>query len=1012
MAVLEQKNLIGSFLPKIRINRIVLEKRQSPLYVTLHMSAKEKFDYANFRGTWSKSDQTLSRLKIKVIQSLNSKLTEDIINGNVDIWQDFSVVDDDFAEQRILDLSDFTKFGTWDERTDNYLKTVDAEGNEIYDIPYTAIFENETVSLIEGTNPEHLAYFTICYIENTQDVINSVPFLRGELTSEIVFHTSRLIARGLTYYTTENKLWTGNTSLLSSGTRTSQGGLLTTKPVANSKVQDLRIVEEVESAEAIDLSPVEVLANSPISSPYFSDFYVSRDRNGAARFLFTMDCMKVYEENARFGKLFQNSAVAGNLMSKMKINFIEVYRTRVDEAGTNITGFTGIVGENETPTLVFSSADGKTRQLAADSYKNSFSEKNISIESMAQTYGVSTTDKYRTFTGVDLDMIDINDGQYQYDVEVQIFDGTTSFLQERLLQLLAALDELTYYYNEMSLEGNYNALSDRMEQSFSRTNYTENLALLQNAVNLYVEGYSYFTQINNSKMQQIIGTIINMCHPKTGTPDGVNVFITSYEKLTARIQEYVGSSSFNASSQEIPDSGTSQSEAFQNTFVISKTFDDPTEIFDASILNDIGIDYIENSEIKTSNTKSLITVSSGDLSAQSNFNKSAGVLELSYGSVGQSTIDLSTGIDLVAYDDFEIAAAYRKEITNSPETDSSLISTGLPAERVATLTNFFAQKGVTIVSEQNGFQPREQDFALSTDFLGEETNFETEVRGASNKSQTKLDIYPNTEAEMITANSVFSQVFSFSVMGVENATKGDNIAANEEYKNTISSTSTAKDRVTSNTRQDVEVLVGYGSSIKDPIWQPATSTTLDSLTGANLARLTPKNSNSRSYELEVPAYNDVILITGANAQASPNSTTVTQSQPIKIGDRTVDPEYIDTAAFMAPATSTSANTSRSNGAFNPVMRKNQYTTGGQYSLPDGRDYVGYYHIHVDGTVMTGANMITGQAHSVLTPMVPTADTTITVGGSTRVTAPGRTPATRTATTTATAMTRTTGRAAY
>ena len=46
-----------------------------------------------------------------------------------------------------------------------------------------------------------------------------------------------------------------------------------------------------------------------------------------------------------------------------------------------------------------------------------------------------------------------------------------------------------------------------------------------------------------------------------------NVFITSYEKLTARIQEYVGSSSFNASSQEIPDSGTSQSEAFQNTFV-------------------------------------------------------------------------------------------------------------------------------------------------------------------------------------------------------------------------------------------------------------------------------------------------------------------------------------------------------------------------------------------------------------------------------------------------------------
>tara|TARA_A100001515_G_scaffold102035_1_gene82741 strand:- start:1154 stop:1699 length:546 start_codon:yes stop_codon:yes gene_type:complete len=40
---------------------------------------------------------------------------------------------------------------------------------------------------------------------------------------------------------------------------------------------------------------------------------------------------------------------------------------------------------------------------------------------------------------------------------------------------------------------------------------------------------------------------------------------------------------------------------------------------------------------------------------------------------------------------------------------------------------------------------------------------------------------------------------------------------------------------------------------------------------------------------------------------------------------------------------------------NPIIEKYQKTLGGEYLLPDGREYVGEYHIHKDGTIMVGGD---------------------------------------------------------
>ena len=58
--------------------------------------------------------------------------------------------------------------------------------------------------------------------------------------------------------------------------------------------------------------------------------------------------------------------------------------------------------------------------------------------------------------------------------------------------------------------------------------------------------------------------------------------------------------------------------------------------------------------------------------------------------------------------------------------------------------------------------------------------------------------------------------------------------------------------------------------------------------------------------------------------------------------------------------------SLSNQEGNPIVQANLTTDGTEYKLPNGSNYAGSYHIHRDGTVMTGATM--GDNEQVLTPI--------------------------------------------
>ena len=57
MAVIEQKSLIGKYVPTIRIQKIKIEDEASSLKTTLSLVAKEKFPFTNPKGTWSRNPE-------------------------------------------------------------------------------------------------------------------------------------------------------------------------------------------------------------------------------------------------------------------------------------------------------------------------------------------------------------------------------------------------------------------------------------------------------------------------------------------------------------------------------------------------------------------------------------------------------------------------------------------------------------------------------------------------------------------------------------------------------------------------------------------------------------------------------------------------------------------------------------------------------------------------------------------------------------------------------------------
>ena len=296
------------------------------------------------------------------------------------------------TEAKTITLSDSGLFKLTDEEDikeyiKDFHKTIDSDGNIIYDIPFSHTIK------VKNVNPDHLSLFVIPYLDVdkikkdfgiTQDT--EIDFMLGTHIDEPIIREGKLVTEKTIYRqnptgdeiasfipssgnpVAKGKIWHGPVhyhGAAQTGDKTGYIGWmagtshdpsqnqpkLSEERVYNRTIQDFRTLKRIEK-QVFDFSQIEnkKLGQGVISYPindnldvsrspsYFSELFTSRDHEGKCRFFFSVDYLTMIKKNSAFPILFENSdpAIIEELLRKSYIRSFKLFRNRISTTASGL----------------------------------------------------------------------------------------------------------------------------------------------------------------------------------------------------------------------------------------------------------------------------------------------------------------------------------------------------------------------------------------------------------------------------------------------------------------------------------------------------------------------------------------------------------------------------------------------------------------------------------------------------------------------------------------------------
>lgn len=713
------------------LSRINRKKDSDGLVVTLDLILKEQLDN-DLVGTWLGNQEIEKYLRIRVAQVTDPAITEVLSYGSdaIEMLQPgISVSADDMrtklmaaslgvtSVQEIYERIGFrTKYREINVKKDialdgsslNQFKVrVDEDGNRVYDISYQMRFE------LADSNPEHLAYFAVTSfdaVKMAQDYSLELDTLElretnGKVASDVVVDNYRVVARSFVFYDEAGQIWSGPVHELPngqwrSGSEEDENSIdLERFTVTNAKVQDFRDVKEVERL-MIDFSSIQnnllnknvtkVLSNynpePDKKTNFFSDMFIARDKDGDAKFFFTVDFEKMMEENAVFGKLIKGmplrSRFKDEILRRAHIRSMRIVRRRIrpNSSSTRLEAPDGVTvfDRNEPDEVIVNSSEKEWRAFSRINNDNG-SLREVDIFAGEEFEGI------RHFTGMDKTMSDVTDGIYQYGVEVEIDDATVAFMEEKIQELIDAKAELEQYYNigsqpsmsrylaeirdphidhpgefagtQGKSSGTYDPVSNRFTQHFiemMRAKYSgRNIinAPWVSAIGVYVNVLDIFTNVfsSNQNRTKILNSLYSYTSPDTGNPNGVSTVMKLIDTLTTTLASIIGvtlttsprrwdGTNISRLQSPIVSSGRTSKKSFKVVKYFNQTFD-------SDVVKNSGVDYLSQGEDDTQNDDGIRVMPEdnmlrrADLETLKFFNDKEPDLNLSIGGKGFTSND-------------------------------------------------------------------------------------------------------------------------------------------------------------------------------------------------------------------------------------------------------------------------------------------------------------------------------------------------------------------------------------
>lgn len=451
------------------------------------------------------------------------------------------------------------------------------------------------ISHTPGANVLNLSYFFIPYID-LNDLKNDFPdmdlqILAGDydgdiraITAGIPVYQSVLLngetkSSAKAYQTPEGTYWTGATKTTPNGEVLSMPNerALTVIKVPNSIVQDLRPRKHAKP-NLLEFKKLLTIPSSNYSnrntasegvkiSPkksYFSELYLSTDINGSARGLFMFSLEKFLRSEAVFSALMTSKVndISYNrkIISMSSIKTIKIFRKQVEKT------LSSTMEEKWAPEKM---KDGSVQLMAFGSFNETgaleveyptggnFTLRQEDVDFDNTTYNMpnGTRGGIRKFAFYDEELREHPTAVFQYEVELEIEDGSVSYIKDIYSNLETSIHDVETIFNDAIQPGipgatpHYDHKRDKFTSSWRNGTGARNDLLLQ-AVRSYSEGYGILLAptLNSSSgigsslkstLTELRQKIISFLDYNYATLSTYNAFMRMQKELLAVLEDMV-----------------------------------------------------------------------------------------------------------------------------------------------------------------------------------------------------------------------------------------------------------------------------------------------------------------------------------------------------------------------------------------------------------------------------------------------------------------------------------------
>lgn len=602
------------------------ETNARPTSINLQVYIQDVVNMQTGRCTWLLSSILRSQLVVRAVQSTNSRLTQQLKDQdvNLSILENYNLHEDYEIKESSLAMDSSLSSPTYSNNISGVKKVFSLVKNLSFDLSF---------------EPEHLTYFVFSESRSPNDLdAKRGGSDRSPASVERVIRDSKVVKTAAIYRDSSNRIWSGGVhkhpdrGWMEGYVHTPEPhGNLVREVVNNSKIIDMRIIEEVKSLK-INISPVSPEKTNK-GKQMVSDLYLARNARGYVAGTFAVDYLSFLMNSSKFGNLLRTSPqrVQDEILSLSKILSFKIVRNRVNlSRGLNKLNSKSLTTRplvlDTSRQVIIQSADQSSKLLSQERYSpgngrlNKFKQvgdgenppSNYNFFGSVEELRAYNMGNKRTFVFSDA-LLNTNTGKYKYTLECTVKDGTYEFMNDRIHDIQECLRGVRGYLYNARMPENYNSMSDTFTQDFISMQMDPNkyviptpseLPRLLTALNAdaagksiqpwlaaivkYVETMDLLTEMTDGQRSDLSRALYSLLSPVSSTPANIEKFIFVLEDLEKKILKLTTRKITHLRDK----SDAYRSDRSSENLEMSIEFD---EVFDASSLRDTGFHYFGSS---------------------------------------------------------------------------------------------------------------------------------------------------------------------------------------------------------------------------------------------------------------------------------------------------------------------------------------------------------------------------------------------------------------------------------